>query len=680
MPDPNAFPLGVTLTDTGVNVAVYSETADDILFCTFDDAGAETRHRLTRRFGHTFYDHIDGVGVGARYGLRALGRWNLHHGLRHNGNKLLLDPYARAVTGDPAWGQALFSHRFDNPREHDDTDSAAAMPKGIIVDTAFDWEGDTPPRTPFDRTIIYEAHVKGFTKLLDAVPEDIRGTYLGLAHPAAIGYLTELGVTAVELQPVHQFFHESHLLEKGLRNYWGYNSIGFFAPHGDYSSTGDTGGQVAEFKQMVKALHRAGIEVILDVVYNHTAEGNHQGPTLSYKGIDNPSYYRLVDEDKSSYYDTTGTGNSLNVTGPAGLAMIMDSLRYWVTDMHVDGFRFDLATTLTRQGGRESNPSAFLNMVEQDPILKPIKLIAEPWDTAGYQVGGFPASWGEWNGKYRDDVRSFWHGADSVLGTTSQRILGSPDIYESGRRMTFSSINFVTAHDGFTLADLTAYNDKHNSDNGENNQDCESDNHSSNAGAEGPTDSPAVNERRDRQRRNFLATLLLSTGVPMLLAGDEIARTQNGNNNAYCQDNEVSWIDWDNADHHLLAFTQHLIQLRRTHPALRPAFHRHAAGSDHPDTVSIYRADGNPFTDQDWANPRARAIGFTFHHTGADSFTLLLNSAENGVQFTVPAPPHGPWELVASSDPGQIVEPPTTTLIVRDTSFTLLQSPNLDQS
>ncbi|PRY64294.1 glycogen operon protein [Glaciihabitans tibetensis] len=701
------YPLGVTVlkgTEPGVNVAVYSETADAIEFCTFDDNGIETKVMLSERTGHVFHGLIDGVEVGTRYGLRVHGAWDPANGLRHNANKLLLDPHATAITGDYAWGQAVFGHDMNEPTEQDPTDSAGSTPLCIVTDPSFDWTGDVAPRTAFADTVVYEVHVKGFTQLHPDVPEEIRGTYAGLAHPAAIKHFTDLGVTAVELLPVHQFVQDSHLLEKDLRNYWGYNSIGFFAPHGDYSSTGDGGGQVAEFKSMVKAFHAAGLEVILDVVYNHTAEGNHMGPTLSFKGIDNESYYRLVEHQRDSYFDTTGTGNSLNVGHPAALGLIMDSLRYWVTEMHVDGFRFDLATTLTRQGGDAAIHSAFLSLIQQDPILAPVKMIAEPWDTAGYQVGGFPADWSEWNGKFRDDVRGYWNGEEGVLSAFSQRVLGSPDVYEESRRSPMSSVNFVTAHDGFTLHDLTSYSEKHNEANGEDNNDGESDNKSANGGVEGPTDDGAVTEYRERQRRNFLATLLLSAGVPMILGGDEVGRTQGGNNNGYAQDNEISWFDWDKADANLFHFTAELIRLRKENPALRPVWFRQAPGQGDDvvdgDTVQILTPAATVFTDADWQDPQARAVAFLLWHLEEDAFVLLLNAATEGVDFTLPEAPNSPWELAASSDPEQNVltqsdeavadaaengagqadvgsasaadEP--VMLRVRDASFTLLRS------
>ena len=670
-------PLGVSFTNGTVDVAVYSETADAVDVCLFDADGTETRVRLTERTGHVFHGLVPQAQVGSRYGLRVHGEWAPERGLRHNAAKLLLDPYARAIEGQYTWGQAAFGHRLDDPTAIDDTDSAPSAPRCLVVDDSFDWGDDAPPLTPLDETIVYEVHVKGFTQLHPDVPEEIRGTYAGLAHPAAVQHLTDLGVTAVELLPVHWFAQDSHLEEKGLRNYWGYNSLGFFAPHADYSSADDGAQQVEEFKQMVKALHAAGLEVILDVVYNHTAEGNHQGPTLSFKGIDNASYYRLVEEEPASYFDTTGTGNSLNVGHPAALALIMDSLRYWVTEMHVDGFRFDLATTLTRQDGDAAVHSAFLTLIHQDPVLAAVKMIAEPWDTAGYQVGGFPADWSEWNGKFRDDVRDFWQGGD-VLGTFSQRILGSPDIYQEGRRSPLSSVNFITAHDGFTLADLTAYAEKHNEANGEDNNDGESDNKSFNGGVEGPTDDEGVTAYRDRQRRNLLATVLLSAGVPMLLGGDELGRTQQGNNNAYCQDNEISWFDWAGVDHDLLAFTTELIALRRENTALRPQWFRQAPAEDAPDSVEAVGAGGDELEDQDWSDPHTRAATFVLEHDEGSAFALLLNSAANQVEFVLPDAPNGPWELASSSDPEQQVAEGATDLLLRDASFTLLVSHRVD--
>ncbi len=671
-------PLGVTVVEGGLNVAIYSETADAVFFCAFDGE-QETRTELPSRSGYVWHGFVPGAGVGTKYGIRVAGPWDPENGVRHNVNKLLLDPHALAISGDYSWDQRLFGHDMNEPLRMDGTDSASAMPRCVVVDRAFEWGDDRAPhprapRIPMDRTIVYETHVKGFTKRLPGVPEELQGTYAGFAHPKAIEHFTKLGITSVELMPVHQFVQENTLLDKGLRNYWGYNSIGFFAPHNEYSSSGDEGQQVVEFKQMVKDLHAAGLEVILDVVYNHTAEGNHMGPMLSFKGLDNGAYYRLVDEQRDAYFDTTGTGNSLNTLHPAALGLIMDSLRYWVEEMHVDGFRFDLATTLTRQGGEVGLRSAFLDLTLQDPTLAPVKLIAEPWDTAGYQVGEFPAEWSEWNGKFRDDVREFWSGADSLLGTTAQRVLGSPDVYQVSRRSPLCSVNFVTAHDGFTLADLTAYNHKHNDANGENSQDGESDNKSFNTGAEGPTDDPAVIERRLRQRKNFLATLLLSAGVPMILGGDEMGRTQGGNNNAYCQDDEISWFDWDAVDTELFDFTRELIRLRQESPTLRPEWYREAPTEDVEDTVVLKRSDDKEFSDADWDNPDARTITLILEREGEDSFGLLLNSAENGVEFRVPKAPGREWELALSSDPEQRVAGPVSTLIVRDGSFTLLRS------
>jgi glycogen operon protein len=669
--------LGVSrLSNDGANLAVYSETADSVSVVVLNDDGTErSTTLLTQRTGHVFHDLVPDVTPGARYGLRVDGPWDPASGLRHNSAKLLLDPYATAITGQVDWNESVFSHLHDEPETRNDEDSAPYMPYSVAVQSNFDWSGDESPRTPLDKTVVYEVHVKGFTATNPDVPEDIRGTYAGLAHPAAIAHLKRIGVTAVELLPIHQFVQDSHLLEEGRRNYWGYNSIGFFAPHNEYSSTGDTGGQVDEFKALVKAMHDNGIEVILDVVYNHTAEGNHLGPTLSLKGIDNGSHYRLVDDDRSAYYDTTGTGNSLNVGHPAALALILDSLRYWVTEMHVDGFRFDLASTLTRQDSDLDVHSAFLSLVHQDPTLAPVKLIAEPWDTQGYQVGGFPARWSEWNGKFRDDVRDFWRGESGALPALAQRVTGSPDVYESTRRPTLASVNFITAHDGFTLADLNSYDDKHNEENGEDSQDGESDNRSWGCGAEGPTDDEGVNALRARQQRNHLATLLLSAGVPMILGGDELGRTQNGNNNAYCQDNEVSWFDWSTADQDLIDFTTHLIALRTEHPALRPTWFRHDSDSDEegagPDTVDFYRADGEKLSDEDWSDGNAHSILVLMRAGESDaSFAWMVNASPGAVEFTLPK---GTWTQTISSDPDQAYEAGGPSILIREHSFTLLQ-------
>ncbi|MDT5087451.1 MAG: isoamylase, partial [Mycobacterium sp.] len=545
-----AYPLGATYDGSGTNFAVFSEVAEKVELCLFDADGTESKVTLNDVDGFVWHGFLPAIEPGQRYGYRIHGPYDPANGLRCNSNKLLLDPYAKAIDGSFEWHQALFSYNFDDPDSRNDDDSAPHMPKSVVINPYFDWGNDRPPDHEYADTVIYETHVKGLTELHPDIPERMRGTYAGIAHPAIIEHLKNLGVTAIELMPVHHFANDSTLVEKGLSNYWGYNTIGFFAPDFKYTSSSTPGGQVQEFKTMVRALHDEGIEVILDVVYNHTAEGNHLGPTLSMRGIDNAAYYRLVDDDQQYYMDYTGTGNSLNVGHPHALQLIMDSLRYWVTEMHVDGFRFDLAATLAREFYDVDRLSAFFELVQQDPTVSQVKLIAEPWDVGpgGYQVGNFPPQWTEWNGKFRDTVRDYWRGEAATLGEFASRLTGSADLYEHTARRPVASINFVTAHDGFTLRDLVSYNEKHNDANGEDNNDGESNNQSWNCGAEGPTDDPGINELRSRQQRNFLATTLLSQGVPMISHGDEIGRTQNGNNNGYCQDNEITWVHWDKAD------------------------------------------------------------------------------------------------------------------------------------
>src|SRR5262245_35419327 len=565
-------PLGATFDGSGANFSLFSDVAERVELCLFDDDGHETRVDLSERSGYCWHGYLPGVRPGQRYGYRVHGPWAPAEGQRCNPANLLLDPYARAIEGQVDWNDAVFSHRIDDPDgAPNDADSAPFVPKSIVIDPTFEWGHDRRPNTSLHDTVIYELHVKGFTARHPDIPPELRGTYAGLAHPAAVEYLQRLGVTAVELMPVHQFVHDGHLVTRGLRNYWGYNSIGFLAPHNEYAAAGQRGAQVEEFRRMVRTLHAAGLEVILDVVYNHTAEGNHLGPVLSFKGIDNAAYYRLVGDDRRYYLDYTGTGNSLNMRHPHVLQLIMDSLRYWVLEMHVDGFRFDLAATLARELHDVDRLAAFFDLVQQDPVVGQVKLIAEPWDVGdgGYQVGNFPPLWSEWNGKYRDTVRDFWRGEAATLGEFASRLTGSSDLYASTGRRPYASVNFVTAHDGFTLRDLVSYNEKHNEANGEGNRDGEGYNRSWNCGVEGPTDDPGVRRLRARQQRNFLATTVLSQGVPMLLHGDEIGRTQRGNNNAYCQDNEISWVDWASADTELQVFAAQLIALRTRHPVFR---------------------------------------------------------------------------------------------------------------
>ncbi len=650
----NFYPLGATYDGSGTNFALFSEVATEVELCLFDENGAETRVELPEATGHVWHGYAPGIQPGQRYGFRVHGPHDPKRGHRCNPQKLLLDPYARAIAGLVRWDPAVYGYKPERADRADKRDSAPFAQRCVVANPYFDWGHDRPPRTPWHQTVIYEVHVKGFTMRSREVPEKQRGTFAGLSHPSSIDYLKSLGVTAVELMPVHQFVHDQRLVDMGLRNFWGYNSIGFFAPHDEYSSSGDTGGQVQEFKAMVKALHAADIEVILDVVYNHTAEGSPKGPTLCFRGIDNAAYYRLSPDDPSAYVDFTGCGNSMNMRQPFVLQLIMDSLRFWVQEMHVDGFRFDLASALARELHEVDRLSAFFDIIHQDPVIGRVKLIAEPWDLGegGYQVGLFPYLWSEWNGKYRDTVRDFWRGEDQTLAELANRLTGSSDLYESGGRRPYASINFVTCHDGFTMRDLVSYNDKHNEANGEENRDGESHNRSWNCGAEGPTDDADVLALRERQLRNLLATLFLSQGVPMLLAGDEIGRSQGGNNNAYCQDNEISWIDWSALDEDLLAFTRALIELRREHPVFRrrrwfqgrPI--RGKAGQD----IGWFKPDGEEMTQEDWSVGFAKTLGVLLHGEGIqsldqheqrivdDDFYILINAHHEGMKFVIPEP------------------------------------------
>jgi glycogen operon protein len=668
------YPLGATYDGEGTNFGVFSEVADAVELCLIDDDGTETRQALTEREAFVWHGYLPRVGPGQRYGFRIHGPYDPTNGLRCDPSKLLLDPYAKAIEGQPDWNETMFSYRFDNPEQRNNLDSAPHAMTSVVINPFFDWGHDHPPRVPYHETVIYEAHVVGLTKTHPEVPDELRGTYAAVAHPAIIEHLTSLGVTALELMPVHQFVQDQHLSDQGLRNYWGYNTIGFFAPHNEYSAGGQRGEQVTEFKAMVKALHRAGIEVILDVVYNHTAEGNHLGPTLSFRGLDNAAYYRLVDDDRSHYYDTTGTGNSLLMRHPHVLQLIMDSLRYWVTEMHVDGFRFDLAATLARQFHEVDRLSAFFDLVQQDPVVSQVKLIAEPWDLGpgGYQVGNFPPLWSEWNGKYRDVVRDYWRGEPETLGEFAARLTGSSDLYQDDGRKPSASINFVVAHDGFTLRDLVSYNSKHNEANGEGGRDGESHNRSWNCGAEGDTDDPEVLALRARQQRNILTTLLLSQGVPMIAHGDELGRTQQGNNNVYCQDNELSWIDWSAVDSDLLAFTRTLTTLRAEHPVFRRRrfFDGQGSGPDDPvGDVMWLRPDGTVMTPDDWETGYARSLmaflnGEAIPDPGPrgeqivdDSFLLLFHAGHEHIAFTLPAEWLGEaWDYVLDTSDADVAD------------------------
>lgn len=658
----NPFPLGATWDGEGVNFAVYAENATGVELCLFSSVADEeesVKIRLIERSGHIWHAYLPGIRPGQLYAFRVSGPYEPHNGHRFNSNKLLLDPNAKAIAGNVIWNDALFGYQIGHPDEDlsfSNTDSAPYMPKCVVIDEHYDWEGVQRPHIPYHQTVIYEAHVKGLTQTHPGIPEELRGTYAAIGHPVIIDYLKNLGITAIELMPVHFFIDDRHLVERGLSNYWGYNTVGFFVPDARYASGSLLGDQVKEFKDMVKALHRAGIEVILDVVYNHTGEGSHMGPTLCFRGIDNATYYRLA-EDKSFYMDYTGTGNTLNTNLPNVLRLIMDSLRYWIHHMQIDGFRFDLAAALARELHAVDRLSSFFDIIYQDPVISQVKLIAEPWDVGegGYQVGNFPSGWSEWNGKYRDCIRDYWRGAPSVLAEFAERFTGSSDLYREDYRRPTASINFITAHDGFTLHDLVSYNDKHNEANGEDNQDGENHNRSWNCGWEGPTDDPGINDLRNRQKRNFLTTLFLSQGVPMLLAGDEIGRTQQGNNNAYCQDNEISWIDWASADQKLYDFTRKLIEFRKSHPVFcrRRWFQGQPIKGRGLEDIAWFLPDGKEMADENWNEDYARSLGVFLNGHGIrtpgptgdpvvdDDFYLIFNAHDDVLDFTLPPERYG---------------------------------------
>ncbi|MFC7457769.1 glycogen debranching protein GlgX [Brachybacterium sp. GCM10030267] len=662
-----SYPLGATFDGSGTNFALFSEVAERVELCLIDEDGGETAVEITEVDAFVWHVYLPSVQPGQRYGYRVHGPFDPEAGHRCDPSKLLLDPYAKAITGMASNHPSLYSYQFDDPDQRNTEDSAEHTMHSVVVSPFFDWGNDHPPAHDYHETVIYEAHVRGLTMQHPDLDDSIRGTYVAMGHPAIIEHLTELGVTAVELMPVHQYVQDGHLLEKDLRNYWGYNTIGFFAPHNEFAYADAPGQQVQEFKQMVKNLHEADIEVILDVVYNHTAEGNHMGPTLCFRGIDNAAYYRLVEDDKAHYYDTTGTGNSLLMRTPHVLQLIMDSLRYWVTDMHVDGFRFDLASTLARELHEVDRLSAFFDIIQQDPIISQVKLIAEPWDLGegGYQVGGFPPLWSEWNGRYRDTVRDFHRSEPGVIGDFTSRLAGSSDLYQHSGRTPIASINFVTAHDGFTLRDLVSYNERHNEANGEDNNDGESHNRSWNSGAEGETEDEDVLALRLRRAKNLMATLLVSQGVPMILHGDEMGRSQGGNNNTYCQDNEISWMEWDldSDQREMLWFTQQMIALRREHPIFRRRRFlqgdvRDDAESSLPD-VEWIGTDGAQMSAEDWDAAENKCLTMFLNGSAipepnsrgerivGDSALVMFNASGNAVDFTLPPEDHGErWTVV----------------------------------
>lgn len=655
------YPLGATFDGSGTNFAIFSSVAESVELCLFDNDFNESRVELREIDADVWHCYLPGIRPGQRYGFRVHGPYDPSRGLRCDPSKLLLDPYAKAIIGQITTHQSLFSYNFDDPSQRSELDSASNTMVSVVINPFFDWGHDRPPNHEYNDTVIYEAHVRGMTKTHPDIPEHMRGTYSGLSHPVMLDYFKRLGITAIELMPCHQFVNDTALQDRGLSNYWGYNTIGFFAPHNGYASASHLGGQVDEFKAMVKAFHEADIEVIMDVVYNHTAEGNHMGPTLSFRGLDNPSYYRLVEGSPEHYFDTTGTGNSLNMRSPNTLQLITDSLRYWITDMHVDGFRFDLASTLARELHEVDKLSSFFDIIQQDPLISQVKLIAEPWDVGdgGYNVGGFPPLWTEWNGKYRDTVRDFWRGEPAMLSELASRLTGSSDLYAASGRRPMASINFVTAHDGFTMHDLVSYNGKHNEANGEGGNDGESHNRSWNCGTEGPTDNPEINELRGRQVRNFLATMLLSQGVPMIAHGDEIGRTQRGNNNTYCQDNELSWMNWEvgREEIALMEFTRKLIAFRKEHPVFRRrrflAGKAESGGRSSVGEIEWFQPDATRMADSDWSLVYARTL-MVYYNGGAirepnkfgerinDADMLMLFNADMQAQtFRIPGPEYG---------------------------------------